>query len=59
MLAYEGDGIDISGRMQYHRGTVQNQMSHTLQTGGVEGVVVDVGKVKKRNCKRQGENEQR
>lgn len=39
--AHEGDGIDISSRMQYHRGNVQNQMVQTLVTNGNErGVVV-------------------
>ena len=32
--AYDGDGIDISGRMQYHRGTVQKQQTHTITTKG-------------------------
>ena len=33
--AEEGDGIDISGRMQYHRGTVQKGKTQTLtHTGG-------------------------
>jgi DNA (cytosine-5)-methyltransferase 1 len=39
--AEEGDGIDISGRMEYHRGNVQKGLSQTLLTGGVNvGVVV-------------------
>lgn len=42
ILAEEGDGIDISSRMEYHRGTVQKGMAQTITTaGGVErGVVV-------------------
>ena len=38
-----GDGIDISGRMQYHRGTVQKGISQTITTAGGEnvGVVVE------------------
>lgn len=42
--AEEGDGIDISGRMQYHRGTVQKGVSQTLSTAGGNnvGVVVKV-----------------
>lgn len=32
--AHDGDGIDISGRMQYHRGTVQKQQTHTITTKG-------------------------
>lgn len=43
LLAEEGDGIDISGRMQYHRGTVQKETCQTLTTGGDNvGVCVDV-----------------
>ena len=34
LLAEEGDGVDISGRMQYHRGTVQKEICQTLTTGG-------------------------
>lgn len=42
-LATDGDGIDISGRMQYHRGTVQKGLSQTLSTmgGNDVGVVVE------------------
>ena len=42
-LAEEGDGIDISGRMEYHRGTVQKGCSQTINTmGGADvGVVVE------------------
>ncbi len=42
ILAEEGDGIDISSRMEYHRGTVQKGMAQTITTaGGAErGVVV-------------------
>lgn len=35
-----GDGIDISSRMQYHRGTVQKGKSQTLTTQSNVGVVV-------------------
>ena len=40
--AEEGDGVDISARMKYHRGTVQKGKAQTLtRTGGVDiGVVV-------------------
>lgn len=40
--AEEGDGIDISSRMESHRGTVQKDKAQTLTTsGGVErGVVI-------------------
>ena len=34
LLAEEGGGVDISGRMQYHRGTVQKEICQTLTTGG-------------------------
>lgn len=41
--ACEGDGIDISSRMEYHRGTVQKQMIQTITTSGGSdrGVVVN------------------
>ncbi len=41
--AEEGDGVDISTRMQHHRGTVQKGTSQTITTMGGEnvGVVVD------------------
>ena len=38
--AFEGDGIDISGRMETHRGTVQKDMCQTLKTSIDVGVVV-------------------
>ena len=40
--AEEGDGIDLSSRMEYHRGTVQKDKSQTLDTqcGNNRGVVV-------------------
>lgn len=43
--AEEGDGIDISQRMEYHRGTVQKGLSQTLNTsgGGSQGVIVKDG----------------
>lgn len=42
--AQEGDGVDISSRMEYHRGTVQKGKSQTLITMGGEnnGVVVNM-----------------
>ena len=41
--AYEGDGIDISSRMQYHRGNVQKESIQTITTsGGNDRGVVDV-----------------
>ena len=39
-LAEDGDGIDISGRMEYHRGTVQKGLSQTLTTKGGNNVAV-------------------
>ena len=32
--AEDGDGIDISGRMEYHRGTVQKGKSQTITCSG-------------------------
>jgi DNA (cytosine-5)-methyltransferase 1 len=40
LLAEDGDGIDISGRMETHRGTVQKQTSLTLKTSLDVGVCV-------------------
>lgn len=34
ILAEDGDGVDISSRMEYHRGTVQKGMTQTLSTAG-------------------------
>ena len=44
--ATEGDGIDISSRMEHHRGTVQKHKSQTIITMGGEniGVVVNMKK---------------
>ena len=41
--AYPGDGIDISSRMQYHRGNVQPQSIQTITTSGGNdrGVVIE------------------
>ena len=33
-----GDGVDISSRMHYHRGTVQKGKSQTLTTQGGESI---------------------
>lgn len=38
-LAKSGDGIDISSRMKYHRGTVQKDMAQTLDTQCNVGVI--------------------
>ena len=47
--ATNGDGVDISGRMQYHRGTVQKGMTQTLSTMGGEnnGVVLNDLRIRK------------
>ena len=43
LVGEKGDGIDISGRMEYHRGTVQKGKSQTLTCQGGEniGVIID------------------
>ena len=38
-MASDGDGIDISPRMIYHRGTVQKGMSQTIKTSCDVGVI--------------------
>ena len=40
LLAEEGDAVDISGRMQWHRGTVQKGISQTITTAGGDNVGV-------------------
>ena len=42
--AQDGDGVDISSRMEHHRGTVQKEKAHTLDCTGGEGhgVVVNM-----------------
>lgn len=40
--ATDGDGIDISSRMQHHRGTVQKDKAQTLTTQCDRGVVVNM-----------------
>ena len=40
LLAEEGDAVDISGRMQWHRGTVQKGVSQTITTAGGDNVGV-------------------
>ena len=47
-LAADGDGIDISGRMQYHRGTVQKGLAQTLSTMGGN----DVGVMKQQRIRK-------
>ena len=49
--AIDGDGVDISGRMQWHRGTVQKQMIQTITTNQGYGVVVkDIRNMKEKLC---------
>lgn len=48
--AYEGDGVDISSRMKYHRGTVQKGMAQTLKTTNDVGVVVKENNLKTKMC---------
>ena len=43
LKAEEGDGVDISTRMHFHRGTVQKGKSQTLTCAGGENVGVVVG----------------
>lgn len=47
--ATDGDGIDISSRMEYHRGTVQKDKTQTLSTMGGEnnGVVLNDLRIRK------------
>lgn len=54
LVATEGDGIDISSRMEHHRGTVQKNKSQTLTTAGGNDVGVVVGAAMRgRNGKQQ------
>ena len=48
--AYEGDGIDISSRMETHRGTVQSGMAQTIKTSIDVGVVVKGNNLKHQMC---------
>ena len=52
LLAQDGDGIDISSRMEDHRGTVQKQSCQTITTHGGNdvGVVVSDGTLKRELC---------
>lgn len=56
--ATEGDGIDISSRMQYHRGTVQKDKTQTITTMGGEnnGVVIGTYQYAKSDKFMQGKN---
>jgi DNA (cytosine-5)-methyltransferase 1 len=57
--ASEGDGVDISSRMEYHRGTVQKDKIQTLDTMGGEskGVVVSVDLKRGYSCEVKEEKE--
>ena len=51
--AYDGDGVNISSRMKYQRGNVQEQSIQTITTSGGNdrGVVVkDIRKMKEKLC---------
>lgn len=58
----EGDGVDIGGRMKYHRGTAQKGETQTITTMGDNnnGVVVDevklVGGIGNKNCNNGTQN---
>ena len=56
--AEDGDGVDISGRMEYHRGTVQKGKTQTLSTKGGEnnGVVVGMYQYAKSDKFMQGKD---
>ena len=54
--ATEGDGIDISGRMEYHRGTVQKDKAQTLTTQCDRGVVVEPKIIDDRDVNLNGVN---
>ena len=42
LMAEDGDGINIGGRMEYQRGNVQKGKTQTITTGGADiGVVVN------------------
>ena len=47
--AFEGDGVDISSRMQYHRGNVQKESIQTITTSGGNdrGVVLNDLRIRK------------
>ena len=48
--ATDGDGIDISSRMKYHRGTVQKGMCQTLDCKGGDSKGVVVSDLKREMC---------
>ena len=49
LKAFEGDGIDISSRMKYHRGNVQKDSIQTITTSGGNdrGVVINNLKIRR------------
>lgn len=57
LLAKVGDGIDISSRMESHRGTVQKDKSQTITTMGGENVGVVVGlAIQKKDINKNNKN---
>lgn len=49
----DGDGVDISSRMEHHRGTVQNKKSQTITCAGGNDVgVVIKSELKKEMCEK-------
>ncbi len=55
LIAEDGDGVDISGRVQYHRGTVQKGLAQTIKTTIDVGVVTESLRIRKltpRECLR-------
>lgn len=52
LLAEDGDAVDISGRMEYHRGTVQKGVTQTIKTTPDIGVVVAVAERGRENGQR-------
>ena len=54
--ATDGDGIDISSRMEHHRGTVQKEKAQTLTTQCDRGVVVELKIIDDRDIGLNGVN---
>jgi modification methylase rho11sI len=53
LLAEDGDAVDISGRMKYHRGTVQKGMTQTITTSGGDNIGVVVAAAQRKRKKGQ------
>lgn len=43
LMASDGDSIDISKRMVYHRGTVQHGICHTIKTR-IDVGIIEIGR---------------